>query len=146
MAIGDAISSDVFAVDLGKFRVATYQAVSGLSFGRDATEVKAVTADGHLLTRKIPGANQLPDITLTRPMDESQTWVDWVKLTANSQGIDSARENLSISLLDSHKNPTRRINLINAWASSWNGPSLQAGNAEAAIEKVTISYEDMTIE
>ncbi|MCA6090922.1 phage tail protein [Streptomyces sp. SCA3-4] len=146
MAVGDEIRTDVFAVDLGKFRVATYQGVSGLSFGSDAVEVKSVTTDGHLLTRKNPGAEVLPHVTLTRPMDHDQTWTDWVKESAAGQGGDSAPTNISISLLDGNKAPVRRVNLINAWASSWSGPSLQASNTDPVIEKVTITYEDMTIE
>ncbi|PSJ29553.1 phage tail protein [Streptosporangium nondiastaticum] len=146
MGVGDAISTDVFAVDLGKLRVATYQGLSGLSFGSDAIEVKSVTPDGHLLTRKNPVAEVLPHITLTRPMDQNPAWIDWVKQTAAGQGGDSAPTNISISLLDGNKAPVRRVNLINAWASSWSGPTLQAGNTDPAIEKVTITYEDMTIE
>ncbi|MFI9237092.1 phage tail protein [Streptomyces sp. NPDC053079] len=146
MPVGDALRTDVFAVDLGKFRVATFQQVSGLVFGQDATEVKTVVPDGQLVTRKIPGAGQLPGVTLSRPMDASSTWVDWVMLTATNQDVDQARANIGISLLDSKKNPVLRVNLLNAWASSWKGPTLQAANSSAAIETVTLAYDDMTID
>ncbi|MEU4212185.1 phage tail protein [Streptomyces sp. NPDC026206] len=146
MAVGDALRTDLFGVDLGKFRVTTYKEVSGLAFGQDATEVKRVTADGHLVARKNPGARQLPDITLSRPMDTNHVWSEWVRQTAMEQDVDQARTNLSISLLDSKMRPIKRVNLLNAWASRWKGPALQADNASAAIEKVTIVYEDMTVD
>ncbi|MEU1311505.1 phage tail protein [Streptomyces cinnamoneus] len=146
MAVGDPIRADVFAVDLGKFRVATYQSVEGLQFGQDATDVQSATAAGQLLTRQLPGTRQLPDVTFSRPMDASEVWIDWVTRTAAQQGVDPERANISISALDGKKAPLMRINLLNAWASSWEGPELQAGNTTPAIEKITIVYEDMTID
>ncbi|MGW4563437.1 phage tail protein [Streptomyces sp. NPDC004561] len=86
-------------MDLGKFRVASYQAVSGLPFGQDANEVQTVTPEGELVTRKAPGDRQLQDITLSRTMDASRQWADWVVLTATNQDIDDARVNIGISLL-----------------------------------------------
>ncbi|MFI2078051.1 MULTISPECIES: phage tail protein [Streptomyces] len=145
MQVGDALGADMFAVDLGKFRVATYQGLSGLTFEQDATGVKTVTPEGSLVTRKIPGAKQLPDITLSRPMDASKVWVDWVVLTATNQDLDEARQNVGISLLDANKKPVLHVNLVNAWASSWKGPALSAGDASAGIETITLAYDDITI-
>lgn len=137
MAVGDPLRADAFGVDLGKFRVATYSAVEGLNL--------AMT-EGRLLTRKLPGATQFPDCTLSRPLDESVMWTDWVTHTAAQQGVDPARANISISALDAQQKPLLRLDLVNAWAKSWDGPGLQAGHTEAAIEKITIVYEDMTID
>ncbi|MEV4503990.1 phage tail protein [Streptomyces klenkii] len=145
MAVGDPIRSDAFAVHLGKFQVATYQAVEGLQFGQDGTDTRSVTASGRLI-RKVPGAQQLPDLTLSRPMGASEEWTDWVTRTAARQGADPERANLSISALDAAKKPLVRFNLINAWASSWEGPELQPGSTTPAIEKTTIVYEDMTMD
>jgi phage tail-like protein len=146
MAVGDVLRADIFTVELGKFQVATYQEASGLAFGQDATEAKTVTPKGQLLARKLPGARQLPDITLSRPMDANHAWTDWVVQSATSQDVDEARANIGITLLDTKRNPILRVNLHNAWAKSWEGPALQAGNSEAAIEKITLAYDDITID
>ncbi|MEU3350751.1 phage tail protein [Streptomyces sp. NPDC037389] len=146
MAVGDPIRTDVFAVELGKFRVATYQAVEGLPFGQDAPDAQSVTPSGKLLTGRLPGNRQLPDLTLSRPTDASKQWIDWVTQTAAQQGADPERANISISALDGAKKPVLRFTLLNAWASSWEGPAMQAGNTDPSIEKITIVYEDMTVD
>ncbi|PSJ26869.1 hypothetical protein B7P34_20705 [Streptosporangium nondiastaticum] len=56
------------------------------------------------------------------------------------------RQNITIAVMDPHKNVLRRINLTNAWASQWNGPELSATSTEAAIERVTIAYDEITLE
>ncbi|MGW1051861.1 phage tail protein [Streptomyces sp. NPDC001118] len=146
LAIGDALRTDIFAVDLGKFRVATYQQVSGLTFGQDATEVRTVTNSGELSTRKQPGAPQPQEIKLSRPMDASRQWVDWVQQCTEGGDTDSARQDIAITALDNNKKPTVRYNLTNAWASQWSGPDLDASSSEAATETVTITYEGITVE
>ncbi|WP_280466085.1 phage tail protein [Nocardia brasiliensis] len=146
MAVGDPIRANVFAVDLGKYRVATYQNVAGLRIGSQTVEVKSVTATGVMLNRKIPGDPERPDVTLTRPMDSSRTWLEWVMMTARNQDVDPARANVTITLLDSAKKPAVRFNLKNAWASIWEAPELQAGNTAPAIEKITLVYEDITVD
>ncbi|MGK5733842.1 phage tail protein [Streptomyces sp. URMC 124] len=120
--------------------------MDGLQFGQDAVGTRSVTADGRLLTRKVPGALQLPDVTLSRPMDASEEWADRVTRTAARQGVDPERADLSISALDAAKKPLVRFRLVNAWASSWEGPGLRAGDGDPAIEKITIVYEDMTVD
>ncbi|GAA2725398.1 MULTISPECIES: phage tail protein [Streptomyces] len=143
MGVGVSPRPDAFVMDLGKNRVAIYQNVDGL---QDYIGPKAVPPDGQLLTRKIPGGGQLRDVTLSGPMDASGQWNDWVKRTAASGGPDPTQPDLSISLLDGKEKAVARVNLVNAWASSWEGPALTANDAGTAIETVTLVYEDLTIE
>ncbi|MGW1196630.1 hypothetical protein ACWD4B_12405 [Streptomyces sp. NPDC002536] len=51
-------------MDLGKFRVATYQDVSGLSFGQGGDVAKSLTPTGELVERKVPGAQPNLSISL----------------------------------------------------------------------------------
>ncbi|TGB13178.1 phage tail protein [Streptomyces sp. MZ04] len=54
-------------------------------------------------------------------------------------------QNVTLAVKDAG-GAVRRINLINAWASQWSSPGLEAEGSGSAIESVTITYEDITIE
>lgn len=146
MLNGDAFSSNAFGIELGKFQVETVRDISGLSLEQDVVETRQVTSTGELLIRKQPGARRTGEITITRGMDKSTAFTDWIKATLVNADLDSARQNITISLKDAKKNTVRRIHLSNAWASRWQGPALGAADSSTATEQVTITYEDLTIE
>jgi len=143
---GDTFSSSTFAIELGKFQVETVQDVSGLTLEQDVVEVRQVSATGELIVRKQPGARKAGEITVTRGMDKSTAFTDWIKATLVNADLDSARQNITIALKDAQKQTVRRIHLTNAWASRWEGPQLGAANSGTATEQVTITYEDITVE
>ncbi|MFC0602562.1 phage tail protein [Streptomyces palmae] len=146
MLTGDTILNSRFAIELGKFQVETVQNVSGLSLEQDVVETRQVSPTGEVVVRKQPGSRRTGEITVTRGMDKSTAFTDWIKATLVDADLAAARQNITISLMDAQKQTVRRIHLSNAWASRWQGPSLGAASSESALEEVTITYEDITIE
>ncbi|MFF5213529.1 phage tail protein [Streptosporangium sp. NPDC000396] len=146
MLTDDTFSSCTFTIELGEFQVETVQSVSGLTFEQDIVETRQVSLTGELIVRKQPGARQAGEITITRGMDKSAAFTDWIKATLVNADLDSARQNITIALKDAQKNTVRRIHLINAWASRWEGPQLAASYSQNDTEQVTITYEDITVE
>ncbi|MEV4925065.1 phage tail protein [Streptomyces roseoverticillatus] len=146
MAIGDTVSTHVFSIELGHFQVETVQDVGDLAFGQEVVEIKRVTSAGELVIRKQPGGRRPGEVTITRGLDKSPAFTDWIKTTRTNADADSARQNLAIVVMDAQKNPVRRINLLNAWASNWSGPSLQAGGSNPVQERVMPAFEDLTVE
>ncbi|MFF3784086.1 phage tail protein [Streptomyces sp. NPDC001933] len=146
MLTGDSFSSSTFAIELGKFQVETVQSVSGLQLEQDVAAVRQVSPTGELLIRKQPGAQKTGEITITRGMDKSTAFTDWIKATLVNADLDPARQNITIALKDAKKQTVRRIHLTNAWTSRWEGPSLGASDSGPATEQVTITYEDITVE
>jgi phage tail-like protein len=146
MATGDTLIVHSFSVELGKVQVESVQEVSGLSMELDSIEVQQVTPTGELVIRKIPGARKAGEVTITRGLDKSTAFTEWIKETFVRGAVNTARSDISIMINDSERNEGKRYNLKNAWANKWEGPSLKAGDATAATEKVTIVYEDIEIE
>ncbi|MGG7574888.1 phage tail protein [Streptomyces sirii] len=145
MLTGDALTSHTFTIELGKFQVETLQDVSGLTMGQDVVELRQVSPTGELIVRKQPGARQAGEVTLTRGMDKSTAFTDWIR-TGLEGDLDGARQNVTITVSDAAKQPVRRIHLANAWASSWTGPDLDATASGPATETVTLTYEDISVE
>jgi phage tail-like protein len=135
-----------FAVDLGGILVETLQSVSGLTYGQDVVEVKQVSSDGEPIIRKQPGTAQSGQITITRGMDRSEALTNWVKETQANHNHAGALQNISVVFLDSSNNVVKRIQLLNAWASSWSAPDLAADGSGPAMETVQIEFDDMVME
>jgi phage tail-like protein len=146
MAQGDALSTHIFGIQLGGYLVESVQEVSGLSVEEEVVEVKQVTSDGKQIIRKQPGARQAGEITIVRGIDQSSAFTDWIKETLNNGAVNTARQNLTIEIKDSTQATIRRIQLMQGWASKWEGPSLKAGESSAASETVTITFEEIVVE
>ncbi|WP_433260236.1 phage tail protein [Actinosynnema sp. CS-041913] len=146
MAEGDALSTHIFGVQLGGFMVESLQEVSGLTVEEDVVEVSQVTPTGKPILRKQPGAQKGGEVTLTRGLDISEEFTKWLKETLEKGAVAAARQNVTIEVKDSEQNTVRRMQLMNAWASKWEGPTLKAGESSAATEKVTLVFEEIKVE
>ncbi|MBP2324827.1 phage tail-like protein [Kibdelosporangium banguiense] len=146
MAEGDALSTHIFGVQLGGYLVESIQEVSGLTVEEDVVETQQVTAEGKPLIRKQPGARKGGEVTITRGLDKSSEFTTWIKETLNKGAVETARQNLTIEIKDTEGQTVRRIQLMQGWASKWEGPSLKAGESTAATEKVTITFEEIVVE
>ncbi len=142
---GDPLVTNTFGVQLGGLTVESLHEVSNLVVEQDVIEYKQVTPEGQLLVRKLPGARQPGEVTITRGLDKSGVFSAWIDKTLNQGAIDAARENITIEAKDTRRNTIRRINLINAWVSKWEGPSLTAGDSSPATETVTIVFEEIHV-
>lgn len=126
MAIGNALLTHKFAVELGGILAETLMSVSGLTYGQDVVEVKQVTPDGEPIILKRPGTMQGGQITITRGMDRSQALTKWVRETRANHDDKGALQNISICFLDEGNNVVKRMSLVNAWASSYSALDLDA--------------------
>jgi len=146
MADGDALSTHIFGLQLGGYQVESLQEVSGLTVEEDVVEVLQVTEQGKPIVRKQPGAQKGGEVTITRGLDQSSEFTKWLKETLNKGAVAAARQNITIEIKDTEGNTVRRMQLINGWASKWEGPGLKAGDSTAATEKVTIVFERVEVE
>ncbi|MFC5802911.1 phage tail protein [Streptomyces formicae] len=147
MATGDVYPSSIFSVELGKFQVETVQSVSVPSIQIEVVETRQVSATGEPIVRKQPAPRpQSGEITITRGMDPSTAFTDWIHTSLENKDIAAARQNMSIVQYDIDKKPVLRYHLTNAWASQLKGADLDASSNGAATEQVTITYEDCAVE
>jgi phage tail-like protein len=146
MAEGDPLSTHIFGVQLGGYNVESIKEISNLTVDQDVVEYKQVTEQGKLIVRKQPGARLPGEVTITRGLDQSGAFTNWIKETINNGAVNTARQNLTIEIKDTTGATLRRIQLGNAWASKWEGPQLTAGESNAATETVTITFEEITVE
>jgi phage tail-like protein len=146
MATGDSLATHKFGVQLGGVTVESVKEVSGLVVEQDVVETMQVSPQGQPMNKKQPGAHKGGEVTITRGMDPSTAFTDWIKKTLFNGDVDSARQNLTIEFMDPKGGTQRRIQLYDAWVSKWEGPSLSATQSASADEKVTITFERIDVE
>ena len=85
-------------------------------------------------------------MTITRGLDQSQQFTKWIKETLDKGAVATARQNSRSMSRTTEGNTVAAIQLMNGWASKWEGPALKAGESPAATEKVTITFEEIEVE
>ncbi|OFZ06808.1 MAG: hypothetical protein A3D92_13180 [Bacteroidetes bacterium RIFCSPHIGHO2_02_FULL_44_7] len=133
------IALNRFIVDFGGTTVG-FQEVSGLE---QKTEIISYE-DGSFINGaapyKYPGKTKYSEsITLKRGYFKGDTEMqDWLEAIRSD---DTARRNITITLLDESQNPMIVWNVMNVWPSEIGGLTLGAEKSEAAIEHITFAHE-----
>lgn len=146
MTAGDNSPANLFSVDFGKNQVETVKAVSGATLGFDAVETKQVAKTGQTIIRNQAENPTNGDITITRCLDKSNVLTQWVKNTLIDGKPDQARTNVTITQYDAHGRTQLKYHLTNAFAVKWEGGEAAGDEANAAVETVTIAYEQIEVE
>lgn len=123
---------------LGAFREA-----SGLTSESEKIEYKASGPKGEEITISQPGRTKYPDIVLKRGLTSNLDMQAWRKEIEDG-GFKDARKNGSIVLYDQSHAELARWNFENAWPVKLEGPSLNSGNNEVAVESLTLSVTKTT--
>jgi len=139
----DLSTASSFVLDMDGVELGTFRKVTGLAVEREVIEFKENTKDGKMIIRKVPGANKPGEVTLERRVDDSSDLWDLHK-TVSDGDIDKGRRHLSIVVKNSMLEEVARWNFTNGWVSKWEGPDLDAGSNDVAVEKVTITHEGIT--
>lgn len=123
---------------LGSFREAT-----GLSSESEKIEYKASGPKGEEITITQPGRTKYPDIVLKRGLTSNRDMWEWRKEIEDGKFKDS-KKNGSIILYSQSHEEVARWNFENAWPLKVEGPGLNSGNNEIAVESLTLAVSRTT--
>ncbi|MGN9907812.1 phage tail protein [Phytohabitans sp. LJ34] len=126
-----------FLVEIDGITQASFRECAGL----DATTEVIETREGgdNAGVRKLPGKTTFTDITLKWGLTDSDELWAW-----RQQVIDGnvQRKNGSVIVYDlANRREVVRWNFVNAWPHKWEGPQLNAGGNEVAIETLILAHE-----
>lgn len=136
--VGFSFSLDVQGTVAGYF-----QEISGLGSENEIVENKVVTETGIQVIQKLPGRLKFTDVTLKRGVTGSMDIWDWRKKVELGD-IGGARKNATITMYDQALAPVAKWNLVRCWPTKVSGPSMNSETSGAAIEEVSITFEEMT--
>ena len=136
----DPFSSLNFRLEISGLKATAFSECSGLSSEVDVIEYRSGADAG--LTRKLPGLRRYANIVLKRGITKDRELWDWYKTV-----LDGAvkRRDGSVVLLDEAGNDVLRWNFRQGWPRKYEGPSLNAGTSEVAIETLEITHEGLEL-
>jgi len=127
-------------VEIDGLAVAHFQSVGGLSH-----EIEVLTyQEGGVNDRfhKLPAQGSYQNIVLKTGYINTHAVEDWhVAFTRTPEKV--GRKNGSIVLLGDHGQELARWNFTRAWPVKWEGPELDGGATEIAVESVEIAHEGL---
>lgn len=127
-----------FLVEIDGITRAFFSEVSGLESETAVIEYRA--GDKVNTVRKLPGLTKYANIVLRRGITQDAELWNWRKAIVEGN-ID--RRNGSIALLDDALNPVVRWTFRNGWICKIEGPALNAGANDVAIETIEIAHEGL---
>jgi phage tail-like protein len=139
----DQLASYTFMLEVDGIAEATFRECSGLDSETQVIESKETGSKGQTVIKKLPGALKWGDITLKRGFTDDMKLQEWRNKTVDGKLTDM-RKNGSIVIYDYENKEVLRWNFVNGWISKLQGPSLNAGGNDVAIEAITIVHEGLT--
>ena len=126
-----------FLVDWGGINIG-FSEVSGLDFETDVVEYTH-GASLESVPMKSPGKPKYGNITLKQGVFKSNSEAyDWLREIRTD---DTARRNITVTMLDQNQNPVIVWQVVNCWISKLTTPNLNAGSSEAAIQTMEVVCE-----
>ncbi len=129
-----------FLVEIDGLTIAHFQSINGLSH-----EVEVLTyQEGGVNDRlhKLPAQGSYPNLTLKTGYINTTVMEGWHVGYAKSPGT-TGRKNGSIVLLNDDGSELCRWNFTRAWPVKWEGPELDSGGAQIAVETLEIAHEGL---
>lgn len=95
-----------------------------------------------ITVRKLPGLRKYTNITLKRGYTQSRELWKWRKAVEEGR---TQRKSGAIVLLNEARKEALRWEFVFGWPSKWQGPALNAGSSEVAIETLEIACEGIVL-
>lgn len=128
-----------FLVNIGGSQVG-FSEVSGL--GVDIMPIEYRTGADKDIIRKLPGLQRFTNIVLRRGIVVDRVLWDWLDATARGE---STAANVTVSLLNHHKEPALTWRISDAWPCRWSGPTLDATSNAIALETLELCHEGLAL-
>jgi len=130
-----------FLVEADDLEAVGFSEVSGLGLTIDVIEYRNGNEKENRV-RKLPGLTKYSNVTLKRGVIGDLAFWDWIQSGVQGQ---VQRRQVTISLLDEARNTVLQWRLERAWICKYEGPSLNAGTSEVAIETLELCHEGLEL-
>ncbi|MEN0067247.1 MAG: phage tail protein [Myxococcota bacterium] len=139
--INDPYGSYFFALEIGGIQVAHFQEFSGIKTSSEVFEIQEGGRNGATIKR--PGQSKFENLVLKYATSASVDLLEWRDDFLQDRFVP---RNGSVSIINNRGDEVRRYNFTNAWPVSWEGPTLNSGSSDLAIETLEIAIEGLQIE
>lgn len=139
----DPYGAHYFALELNGTEVAHFQECSGLKTSAQVFEIEEGGLNG--MTHKRPGQSRWENIVLRYATNTSQPLLAWRDQFLQDRFGSRPMNSGAIIVYDNDHRELRRYSFTKAWPVSWEGPQLNAGSSELAVETLELAHEGLLI-
>lgn len=139
----DPYGAHYFALELNGTEVAHFQECSGLKTTATVFEIEEGGMNG--MTHKRPGQSKWENIVLRYATNASQPLLAWRDQFLQDRFSSRPMNSGAIIIYDNDHREIRRYSFTKAWPVSWEGPQLNSGSSELAVETLEIAHEGLLI-
>lgn len=133
------------AIDGGSAtEVAHFMECSGLKSSAEVFEIEEGGLNGR--SHKRPGRSKWENIVLRYGTSASLMLLEWRDKYLRDEFGGRTKTNGTIKLYNNAGETVRTFHFVNAWPVSWEGPSLNSGSSELAVESLEIAHEGLTVD
>ena len=132
-----------FALEVNGTEVGHFVECSGLKSSTTIFEIEE--GGNNAFTHKRAGQSKWENLVLRTATASSTFLLEWRDQILQDNFSVRQSYHGSISLKDHDGRTVRRWAFKNAWPVSWEGPSLNAGGSELAIETLEIAHDGLTV-
>ena len=134
-----------FRVEIDGITNTGFREVEGLCVNIEVQDFREGT-DMPPVSKTVPGLVHYGPLILRNPVmcsaGNKDLW-NWTKQVING---DDAKKNMAVIVIDRKGNETLRLNLTNAWPSSWRLGKLDSHSGVPLIEEIVLQYETLDIQ
>jgi len=146
--VDDPYGSYYFSLELtvqggSAIEVAHFLECSGLKSSCAVYEIDEGGLNGR--SHKRPGQSKWENIQFRFASSASTALLEWRDKFLTDQFDNRTKYSGSIALMNNAGETVRRYHFKNAWPVAWEGPSLNAGSSELAIEMLEIAHDGLAL-
>ncbi len=141
--IPDPYGSHYFMLEIDAVEVGQVLEVGGLKTEAEVFEIEEGGQNG--FKHKRVAGSRWENIVLRYATSKNrflQGWRDQFLRNPLGEGLWKSG---SIVMFDNHGDPVRRFHFSRAWPVSWEGPSLDSGGSELAVESLELAHEGIQV-
>jgi len=133
-----------FALEVNGTEVAHFTECSGMKTSAEVYTIQEGGLNSRVHTRA--GPSKWENIVLKRATNVSSELLRWRDEYLQDKYGSRANTSGSIVIRANSGEELRRYNFVSAWPVSWEGPSMNAGGSELAIETLEIAHEGIYVD
>lgn len=132
-----------FSVEIDKVEIGHYREVSGLKSSAAVFEIEEGGYNGHV--HKRTGQSKWENIVLRYGTSSATALMEWRDRYLQDKFGSRTSTTGAIIMRNNSGTELRRFTFVNAWPVSWEGPSLNSGSSDVAVETLEIAHEGLFI-
>jgi phage tail-like protein len=139
----DPYGNHYFMLEVDAREVGQILQVTGLKTAAQVFELEEGGTNG-FVHKRVAGS-RWENITIRYATSQNRFLQQWRDAFLRNPLGEGLWKSGSIVMFNNHGDPVRRFHFTRAWPVSWEGPGLDSGSSELAVESMELAHEGISV-